>query len=74
MKVVYRQGLTDEAVQIKAWLLRLIETEQENFYWDAAWQEVTWPGCMSMTASIWFASATKHSKESTVISCRWKSE
>ncbi|CAL1137623.1 unnamed protein product [Cladocopium goreaui] len=33
-KVVYRQGLTDEAVQIKAWLLRLSETEQGNFYWD----------------------------------------
>jgi len=66
---VYRQGLTDEAVQIKAWLLRLSETEQGNFYWDAAWQEVTW-----LTASIWFASETKHSKESAVISCPWKSE
>eukprot|EP00435_Cladocopium_sp_Y103_P036409 s246_g9.t1 len=33
--VVYRQGLTDEgSVQIKAWLLRLSETEQGSFYWD----------------------------------------
>ena len=67
-QVVYRQTLIDEdSVRIKAWLLRLSEAEQGNFYWDAPWRGHDRSNCryLHAPACACFVCETKSPRDSS---------